>query len=279
MNPEHASATSGESASIQDGAPMRNEKNLLTRSNLRDLIILCCLVSSALCGHSVATVVIGFSLLAIGCFLHIVAKGILVRNVVLCNRGIYAVVRHPYCLANHLVDSSLCGLSGNLYLVAATPFLFFWSYGPTLRKEEQFLASKYGDAFLNDSCNIPQVFPDKASLKGWRGFFEGFSIRRITLKECSRITRFCSLGFAIVLIHAVRVGNVRELNHLFHSTGNHYDEFSFMLPAAAFFFLSLIFMRLDRKEIPIGLAKKQRVNGLMESKRTREGPAVSDQGG
>ena len=104
--------------------------------------------------------VIGFCLLAIGCFLHIVAKGVLIRNVVLCNRGIYAVVRHPYYLANYLIDSSLCVLSGNLYLVAAYPFLFFWSYGPTLRKEESFLASKYGDAFHERQLQHP------ASLSG-----------------------------------------------------------------------------------------------------------------
>jgi hypothetical protein len=230
---------------------VKTEKHLLTRSNLRDLIILCCLASSAIYGNSVTTMVFGFFLLAIGCFLHIAAKGILVRNVVLCNRGVYAVVRHPYYLANYLIDCSFCVLSGNPYLFMAYPFLFFWSYGPTLRKEEQFLASKYGDAFVNDSFNIPQVFPDKASLKGWRGFFEGFSIRRISLKECSRITRFCSLGFAIMLIHGLKIGNLRELSYLFQPTRNDYNEFSFMLLAAAFFFLSLIFMRVDRKYPPV----------------------------
>lgn len=224
---------------------MKTEKNLLTRSNVRDVVVVCSFASSVIYSHSIATVAIGFGLLAIGCFLHIVAKGALIRNVVLCDRGIYGVVRHPYYLANYLIDSSLCVLSGNLYLVATYPFLFFWSYGPTLRKEESFLASKYGNAFQDDSSNIPQVFPDRDSLKGWRGLFEGFSIRRITLKECSRVTRFCSLGFAIMLIHAV---NLRELAPLFHPTRNDYDGFSFMLLAAIFFFLSLVFMLMDRNK-------------------------------
>ena len=99
---------------------MKIEKHLLTRSNLRDLIILCCLVSSTIYSNSVATMVFGFFLLAIGCFLHIVAKGILIRNVVLCNRGIYAVVRHPYYLANYLIDCSFCVLSGNIFRRPAT---------------------------------------------------------------------------------------------------------------------------------------------------------------
>jgi hypothetical protein len=241
------SATIGESQAVQEGTALKTEKHLLTRSNLRDLIILCCLISSMLYGRSVASTVIGSSLLAIGCFLHIVAKGILIRNVVLCSSGIYAMVRHPYYLANYLIDCSFCVLSGNPYLFMTYPFLFFSSYGPILRKEEKFLASKHGESFLNDSFNIPQVFPDKASLKGWKRFFEGFSIRRISLTECSRITRFCSLGCAIMLIHAVKVGNLRELSYLFHSTRSDYDEFWFMLLATAFLLLSLIFMRVARK--------------------------------
>jgi hypothetical protein len=50
-----------------------------------------------------------------------------------------------------------------------------------------------------------------------------------------------------MLIHGLSVGNVRELTYLFHPTRSDYDEFSFMLLAAAFFFLSFIFMRVARK--------------------------------
>ena len=82
--------------------------------------------------------------------------------------------------------------------------------------------------------------------EGLERLFEGFSIRRISLKECARITRFCSLGFAIMLIHAVKLGSLRELSYLFHPTRNDYDGFSFMLLAAIFFFLSLVFMLMDR---------------------------------
>ena len=218
---------------------MKTKKNLLTRSNVRDVVLLCSLASSVICGHSIITTAIGFCLLAIGCFLHIVAKGVLIRNVVLCDSGIYGLVRHPYYLANYLIDSGFCVLSGNLYLAAAYPFLFFWSYGPTLRQEERFLASKYGSTFQEDSFNIPQVFPDRASLKSWGRLLEGFSVKRITLNEYARITRFCSAGFAIMFVHAV---DLRRLSSLFNPTRDDYDAFSFMLLAAAFFLLSLVFM-------------------------------------
>ena len=118
------SATIGESQAIQEGTALKTEKHLLTRRNLRDLIILCCFASSALYGHSVASMVIGFSLLAVGCFLHVVAKGILIRNVVLCDGGVYAMVRHPYYLANYLIDCSFCVLSGNPLSVRGIPVSF-----------------------------------------------------------------------------------------------------------------------------------------------------------
>ena len=223
--------------------PMKSAKTLLTRSNVRDVVILCAFASSLMYGTSLTTEIIGFGLLALGCFIHIIAKGVLIRNVVLCNRGIYGIVRHPYYLANYLTDTGFCVLSGNPYLIAAYPFLFFWAYGPTLRKEERFLASTYGDSFEKDSFTIPQLFPDKTSLKRWRQLFEGFSARRITLKECARITRFCSCGFAIMLLHTV---DVHQLKYLFHPTTTDYDEFIFMLLATAFLLVSVIFLLMDR---------------------------------
>ena len=222
---------------------MKPKKDRLTRSNVRDVVVLCSFASSLVYGTGLTTAIIGFCLLCIGCFLHIVAKGVLIRNVVLCNKGIYGIVRHPYYLANYLIDSAFCVLSGNLYLVAAYPFLFFWAYGPTLRKEESFLASKYPDTFENDNFTIPQVFPDRASLTAWNGLFEGFSVRRITLKERARITRFWACGFAVMLLHALELD---QLQYLFHPTRNNYDAFTFMVLAAALLFVSIIFVLVDR---------------------------------
>ncbi len=226
---------------------MKPKKNRLTRSNVRDVVVLCALASSLLYGASLTTEIIGFCLLGIGCFLHIVAKGVLIRNVVLCNKGIYNIVRHPYYLANYLIDSAFCVLSGNPYLIAAYPFLFFWAYGPTLRKEESFLASKYPDSFENDSFTIPQVFPDRASLTAWRDLFEGFSIKRISLKERARITRFFACGFAIMLLHAL---DLYQLHYLFHPTRTNYDAFTFMVLAIAFLIVSIIFVLIDRTHGP-----------------------------
>jgi hypothetical protein len=201
---------------------------------------------------------IAFGLLALGCFLHFVSKGILIRNVVLCNKGIYRVVRHPYYLANYLIDSSFCLLSGNLYLVLLYPFLFFWAYGPTIREEEQVLLARHSDSFIKDSLEIPQVFPDIISVRNFRGLFNGFSVKRITLRECSRIMKFCAIALFLVLIHEVKadviVDGLTAIREVFVPTMDDYDEFFFALSAVVLYVSSIIALRLAKgnRYEPIG---------------------------
>ncbi|OPY69506.1 MAG: hypothetical protein A4E62_01805 [Syntrophorhabdus sp. PtaU1.Bin002] len=222
----------------------RRKRNVLNRSKLRDVVLLSCFASALVYGVSSISITVGFVMLVSGCFLHVVAKGILIRNIVLCNRGLYKVVRHPYYLANYLIDSSFCVLSGNPYLLLVYPFLFFWAYGPTLRTEEGLLNERYGAAFLNDSFMIPQVFPDVASVKGLRKLFDGFSLKRITAKECSRVARFASMGFAITLIHELKREGLSGLKHLLIPTRHDYDEFIFVLVTITLLFLGLVFAQV-----------------------------------
>ncbi len=225
---------------------IKTKENILNRSKLRDVVLLCCFISAIFYSVNNVSIAIGFIMLAVGCFLHVVAKGILIRNVVLSNRGLYGIVRHPYYLANYLIDSSFCVLSGNPYLPLIYPFLFFWAYGPTLRNEEYLLNEKHGAIFINDSFIIPQVFPDTGSLEGLKRFFEGFSRKRITAKEYSRVARFFSMGFAITLIHELKLEGLNGLKHLLIPTRHDYDEFVFMLVAVILFLFSLIFVKAVR---------------------------------
>ena len=97
--------------------------------------------------------------------------------------------------------------------------------------------------FLNDSFVIPQVFPDTGSLGSLRRLFEGFSLKRITAKECSRVARFSSMGFAIILIHELKPEGLSGLKHMLIPTRHDYDEFVFMLVAAILLLLSLVFIK------------------------------------
>jgi hypothetical protein len=219
------------------------ERRILNRSKLRDVVLLCCFASTLIYSVNKAATIVGFTMLVLGCFLHMVAKGILVRNVVLTNRGLYRIVRHPYYFANYLIDSSFCVLSGNPYLLLVHPFLFFWAYGPTLRNEEKLLNEKHGAVFLNDSFIIPQVFPDSGSLDSLKKLFESFSLKRITAKECSRVARFSSMGFAIILMHELKPEGLSGLEHLLIPTVHDYDEFVFMLVATTLFLFSLLIIK------------------------------------
>ena len=199
-------------------------KPLVTRSILRDIVLCACCVSAFFWQAGKGSIVIGFALLAIGAILHVLSKGILVRNTVLCDKGIYGFVRHPYYLANYLVDSGFCVLSGNRYLLLLYPFLFFWAYGPTLRKEEALLGSLHEAAFARHSAHVPQIFPDRASLRDWRMIFDGFSWRRVTWKETGRVARFFSLAFFILLIHEVRADGLAGLWDIVRPTRMDYHE-------------------------------------------------------
>ena len=128
------------------------------RSNLRDIIIIICIFSSVVYDLDKVRLILSFFLLTFGCFFHYVTKGVLIRNVILCKEGTYNVVRHPYYMANYLIDSSFCLLSGNIYLFFAYPFLFYWSYGPTIRQEESMLAEIHGEDFLKYSLECHSSF-------------------------------------------------------------------------------------------------------------------------
>jgi len=199
-------------------------KPFLTRSRLRDVLLLLCCASALLRPLGTGGIAVGFALLAVGCALHLVSKGILVRNTVLCENGIYGFVRHPYYLSNYVIDSAFCVLSGNAYLLLVYPFLFFWAYGPTMRKEEALLGSLHEAAFARHSTEVPQVFPDRASFRHWRSVFEGFSLTRITWKESGRVARFLSLGFLLLLIHELRADGLAGLWDIIRPTRLDYDE-------------------------------------------------------
>ncbi|MBA4417960.1 MAG: hypothetical protein C0392_08630 [Syntrophus sp. (in: bacteria)] len=183
--------------------------SILNRSNLRDIVVVISLISALFYNAALTEIITSFVLLAFGCLFHLVTKGVLIRNVVLCKDGTYSIVRHPYYMANYLIDSSFCLLSGNVYLLLVYPFLFYWAYGPTIRKEEGYLAGLYGAEFFKYTLDIPQIFPDSYSIKNnWKEVINGFSMRRITRNEISRFARFWATACAVLFVHNVSNGGL-----------------------------------------------------------------------
>jgi hypothetical protein len=222
----------------------KEKRGLLNRANVRRLIVVLSATSALAWDVDGIKICLSLSLLAIGSALHFVAKGTLIRNIVLYKDGVYRMVRHPYYLANYLTDSSFCLLSGNGYLLLLYPFLFFWAYGPSLRKEEKWLASTYGDEHLQYSVEIPQVFPDAHSVKNWRSFLRGFSKGRITTRELVRLMRFWAVAFFLILLHDLGKEGLGEL--IFWSHPKDHDGLVYLVVSICLYFVSFLLVQRVR---------------------------------
>ena len=104
---------------------------------------------------------IGIIIFLIGASLHLWSKSCLVRNAVVTICGPYRLVRHPFYLANIIIDIGLCFISGNLYLLAAYIPLSLLTYTLTLRKEEKYLKGRHGDEYIKYAKDTPALFPYK----------------------------------------------------------------------------------------------------------------------
>jgi hypothetical protein len=223
----------------------KTNKGLLNRGNLRDLIIVISAASALAWDVDGIRTGIAFLILATGCALHFITKGVLIRNVVLCKDGLYKIVRHPYYMANYLIDSSFCLLSGNVYLLLLYPFLFFWAYGPSLRREEKGLASSYGDAYSRYCLESPQVFPDADSIENWRSLLRGFSKKRIAINEWVRLMRFWAVAFFLALVQDLTKEGLGELMFLSHPTDH--DALMYLAMGMSLLSVSFLVIRMKKK--------------------------------
>jgi len=222
----------------------KQRDDVLTRSRLRDVVIVFSVVSALFIGANSVEIGVGMLFLLFGTFIHVVTKGVLIRNEVLCQDGIYSVVRHPYYLANYMVDTSFCLFSGNPYLLLVYPFLFFWSYGPTLRNEEGVLSERHGEVSVAFILSTPPIFPDRQSVRNISALFAGFSRHRVSSKEIARILRFCSMGSLILAC-----GRIGGAGVLVGRACLRADPRMILLivTAAILYGLSLLFLSLRRK--------------------------------
>lgn len=177
---------------------------MLYRGNLRTIVIFAALASAFL-PLSPTYMVFGLCFLAVGCVFRYFTKATLIRDSVLCRDGLYRMVRHPYYLGNFVIDSSLCLLSGNMILVYAYPFLFFWAYGPAFRKEEQFLFERYPEDYLDYLLSTPQVLPSSHVRARVAEVLQTASPSRVTNKEFARILSAWASAILIILAHRLLV--------------------------------------------------------------------------
>lgn len=145
--------------------------------------------------------VIGGVLFVLGAVLHFWSKGCLVRNWEVTAVGPYRMVRHPFYLANLLIDMGICFFSGRWWMPIAYAVGFALVYRPTIRAEEAYLTSRHGDSYRSFAAGTPALL----SYKLWRLFgpldLEWVSIVRE--KEISRIMRILAIPAYFVILAAL----------------------------------------------------------------------------
>lgn len=222
-------------------ATTKKDLPLMNRANLRDIVIVISIASVLISPPSESFILAGLIILVAGSVLHLLVKGVLIRNSMVCRDGIYQIVRHPYYLANYIVDSAFCVITGNLYLVFLYPFLFFWAYGPVMRAEEKYLGSIFAKEYAAFIDAIPQVFPHPHHWPTWRQVVMGFEWNRITPNELSRLGRFWGIGFFLAVLQELRTDGLTVL----HWSGirRDWDFIVFMVFALALSAVSVLFHR------------------------------------
>jgi len=137
------------------------------RSRVRDLALL---LAVATAYHwNVPMAVTGTCLVVLGIALQTWSKAALRRNRKLGSDGPYAICRHPFYLANFAFDLGLCVMSGNLWLVALYPLLFWIGYRPTIRYEEALLRQLFGKAHVAYCERTSPLLPSLVGvMRRWR---------------------------------------------------------------------------------------------------------------
>jgi len=108
---------------------------------------------------TVRLLVTGSTLALAGLALRAFAAGCLEKNTDLSTSGPYAYTRNPLYLGSLLMGSGLA-LSGGSWLVGIACLGFFLlSYYPVMRREEDTLRQKFGEAYERYACAVPLFFP------------------------------------------------------------------------------------------------------------------------
>jgi protein-S-isoprenylcysteine O-methyltransferase Ste14 len=166
--------------------PFRN-KFRIERGPLRSWLVFLGLIFLDL--HA-ARFVAGAALVIVGTAYHFVCKCYLRQNRELTVSGPYRFTRHPFYLANLVIESGLLVIVGNVWLAVAYLAAWFWIYGKTIAEEEATLDRLFGDAFARYRQAVPRLFPIPGR---WmpRGHLSGpaFSLKNRNISQGAEIQR------------------------------------------------------------------------------------------
>lgn len=98
--------------------------------------------------------------------------------------GAYSVVRHPLYLGNYLMWLGVVLFPHDVALAVIVTLAFWLYYERIMFAEEEFLAGKFGRAYVEWAARTPAFVPD---LRRWRAPSLPFSFRNVLKREYTSI--------------------------------------------------------------------------------------------
>ncbi len=172
------------------------------RGGLRFCLVLVALVRGAATCRTIAE---GTACLLLGTLLHFWAKGCLRQNQVVAQGGPYRFVRHPFYLANGLIDAGIAIMSGWWLLQVVLPVWWLAVYLPVMRKEEDHLLGLFGRVYGEYRRRVPRLVPWRRPLPaGGEGF--RWSNRNIAVEgEIPRTLRLLAYPLLFFVVTELRL--------------------------------------------------------------------------
>jgi hypothetical protein len=131
-------------------------KSPLNRGGLRFFLVLVALIRGV---STPTTILAGVPLILLGAAVHFWAKGCLRQNRVVAMIGPYRFVRHPFYLANALIDAGIAVMSGWWVIQVVLPLWWLAIYIPVIRGEEAYLLKTFGSVYGEYKKRVPALVP------------------------------------------------------------------------------------------------------------------------
>ena len=185
--------------------PQRRALFLLSRSRLRDALVVAALLLSRPSAHLFLS---GSAVFLAGLALHVWSKGALLRNRTLTVTGPYALCRNPFYLSNLLIDLAICLIAGRPWLAVLYVPAFLLVYRSAIQREESFLQRRFPGEYASFS-HSPSLLPMPP--RRWRLLKGRWSLRTILReREASRALRLLAIPLLVLCAGDIRAGGWRE---------------------------------------------------------------------
>jgi hypothetical protein len=173
-------------------------KNPLDRGDLRFFLVLLGVLAGQAGGWSV---LYGTPLLLLGILLHVWSKGCLEQDRTVTQSGPYRFVRHPFYLANALIDTGVVVMSGWWVLMVLFPLWWLVVYIRVMRSEERYLMSLYPEAYGAYRKRVPMLIPYRRPLPSNGGGFSWTNHNIAHGREVSRSLRILAYPVLFLAAH------------------------------------------------------------------------------